>query len=469
MKFFDTTVRSTCLIILLLLMKLAAFAQSNPNSVYSRFGLGIIDNPGNANHFGMGGMTAAQSDPINLNLANPASYAFLDFTNLQTTLKGAYITTNDGVNTSQYGNGQVHELSMGFRKPTSKWGIAIGLTPYSSVDYRFTSKDTLNDTLTATYRYTGRGGLNKATIGTSRVFRFGSLFASDSLKQHNDTSRVKLHQLAIGANANYIFGNITRENYASFNQSEHYSTINYVNLWAKGISVEMGLQYKVNLTTRRDPQRRIIGGSALQLGAVYALESNMGVEYTELVSSLRITGNSALRDTSFFIDEVGGRLIIPQRIQAGLAYKIYNKKWGALMLGAEFKLQDWSLYRLSISEDANLDQGLQSAQGWSAGAEYKPTTDVSNNFFNRLNYRVGYRAYQSELVLKGIRIEQSGVTAGLSIPVIRSQSKLNLGVEFGQRGTLDQGLVSEKYLAFMVGFALSPSSFDRWFRQVKYD
>ncbi|MFN5621801.1 MAG: hypothetical protein ACK478_10895 [Flavobacteriales bacterium] len=469
MKFFDTTVRSTFFLASLLLMQLAAFAQSNPNSVYSRFGLGIIDNPGNANHFGMGGMTAAQSDPICLNLANPASYAFLDATNLQTTVKGAHTTTNDGTATSKYGNGQIHELSMGFRKPTGKWGIAIGLSPYSSVDYRFTSKDTLSDTLTATYRYNGRGGLNKATIGTSRVFRFGSLFSSDSLKQRSDSNQVKLHQLSVGINANYIFGNITRENYVSFDQSEHYSTINYVNLWTKGISLETGIQYKVNLTTRRDPQRRIIGGSALQLGAVYAMESNLGVEYTELISSLRIAGTSALRDTSYFLDAVGGRLIIPQRIQAGLAYKIYNKKWGALMLGAEFKLQDWSLYRLSISEDANLDEGLQSAQGWSVGAEFKPTTDVSNNFFNRLQYRVGYRAYQSELVLNDIRIEQTGITAGLSIPVIRSQSKLNLGVEIGQRGTLDQGLISEDYVAFMVGFSLSPSSFDRWFRQVKYD
>ena len=469
MKFFDTTVRSTCLLVMLLFMKLAAFAQSNPNSVYSRFGLGIIDNPGNANHFGMGGMTAAQSDPISLNLANPASYAFLDVTNLQTTLKGAYTTTNNGASTSTYGHGQVHELSMGFRKPLGKWGIAIGLSPYSSVDYRFTSKDTLSDTLTATYRYNGRGGLNKVTIGTARVFRFGSLFAADSLKQKNDSNQVKLHQLAIGFNANYIFGNITRENYVSFDQSEHYTTINYTNLWAKGISLEAGVQYKVNLTTRRDPQRRIIGGSALQLGAVYALESDLGVEYTELVSSLRILGSSALRDTSHFLDAVNGRLIIPQRIQAGFAYKIYNKNWGALMLGAEFKLQDWSLYRLSISEDANLDEGLQSAQGWSAGAEFKPTTDVSNSFFNRMHYRVGYRTYQSELVIKGTRIEQSGVTAGLSIPVSRSQSKINLGVEVGQRGTLDQGLVREDYVAFMVGFSLSPSSFDRWFRQVKYD
>jgi hypothetical protein len=53
--------------------------------------------------------------------------------------------------------------------------------------------------------------------------------------------------------------------------------------------------------------------------------------------------------------------------------------------------------------------------------------------------------------------------------MIRSLSKVHLGVEWGTRGTTDAGLVEENYLGFMVGFSLSPSSFDRWFRQVKYD
>ena len=122
-----------------------------------------------------------------------------------------------------------------------------------------------------------------------------------------------------------------------------------------------------------------------------------------------------------------------------------------------------------MAEDVNLDDGLNASTGWAAGVEYKPTTDVSNNFFNRLYYRVGYRSLQSELTINNIRIDQQATTAGLTIPMIRSQSKVHLGVEWGTRGTTDAGLVEENYLGFMVGFSLSPSSFDRWFRQVKYD
>jgi hypothetical protein len=462
MKFFASTHKSLIGVVLFVLCVVSLSAQYNPNSVYSRFGLGLIDNPGNVVHYGMGGITSPLSDPVCLNLSNPASYSFLEVTNLQSTVKGSFTQSNHQNNTSEYFNGQMHELSMGFKKPNSKWAIALGLTPYSSVDYRFSSKDTLSDTLTANYNYTGRGGINKATLGFSRVFRMGDNTKADSTQR-------RLHQLSIGFNGHYLFGNITRENVAAFNQSEHYSTVENHNLWVKGLCWEAGLQYKVNLSTRRDQQRRVVGGSAIQLGLTYTLNTDISAEYTELLYSIRIVSNTALRDTASFTDAVNGRLQLPQKIQAGLAYKIYNKKWGTFLFAGEYKAQDWSQYKLALNENVNLDEGLNKASGWAVGLEYKPTTDVSNNFINRLNYRVGFRSYQSELTLRGIQILQQATTAGLTIPVIRSQTKFHMGIEWGTRGTTDAGLVEENYFGFMVGLSLSPSAFDRWFRQVKYD
>jgi hypothetical protein len=462
MKFFASINNYLCICALVLVGIHDITGQYNPNSVYSRFGLGLLDNPGNVVHYGMGGITTPVSDPVALNMANPASYSFLEVTNLQTTVKGAYARTSNEASSTQYVNGQIHELSMGFKKPASKWAFAMGITPYSSVDYRFTSKDTLSDTLTASYNYTGRGGINKATLGVSRLFKFGNQNRQDSLSR-------RLHQISIGVNTNYLFGNIVRENVAAFSQSEHYTTVENHTLWVKGIAWEAGLQYKVNLTARRDPQNRIVGGSAIQLGITYALNSDLSAEYTELLYSIRFISNIALRDTSRFLDAQDGRLIIPQKIQVGAAYKLYHKKWGSVVLAGEYRTQDWSRYRLNINEDVNLDEGLNASSSWAAGLEYKPTTDVNNNFFNRLQYRVGYRSYESELTINNIRITQQATTAGISIPFVRSQSKFHLGAEWGTRGTREGGLVEEKYLGFMVGLSLSPSSFDRWFRQVKYD
>lgn len=444
----------------------SAIAQYNPNSVYSRFGLGILNATCNAPHFGMGCITAPISDPVVLNMANPASYSFLESTNLQTTVRGTYTkSTYQGI-TQEYGNGQISQLGMGFKKPATKWALALGINPYSAVDYRFTSKDTLSDTLTANYGYTGRGGINKATLGFSRMFRMGG---TPKNTEGVDTVQRRLHQLSLGVNTHYLFGNITRENVVSFSQTEHYSTVENHNLWVKGLAFETGLQYKVNLSTRRDPQQRIVGGSALQLGISYTLATNLKAEYTELLYAIRFAGNIAFRDTSNFLNAVSGRLVIPQRLQAGMSYKLFHKSFGSIVIAGEYSLQDWSAYRLKLTEDVNLDNGLSTATSWAAGIEYKPTTDVSNNFFNRLYYRAGYRTSQTELVIRNTRIVQFATSAGVSIPVVRSQSKIHLSAEWGRRGTLQNNLVQEDYLGFMVGFSLTPSSFDRWFRQVKYD
>ena len=466
MKFSASTALKVSILLGFNLCLMFARAQHNTNSVYSRFGLGLPDAFVGVPHYGMGGVTSPLSDPAVLNPANPASYSFLEVTNLQTSIKGAFTQSTYQNTTSNNLNGQVNQLGMGFKKPASKWAFAVALSPYSAVDYRFSSKDTLSDTLTAAYTYSGRGGINKATLGFSRLFRFGG---NTKNADTPDSTLRSLHQLSLGFNSHYLFGNITRENAIAFSQTEHYSTVQNHNLWVRGLSFEAGLQYKVNLTTRRDPQRRIVGGSAMQLGITYALNTNLSAEYSEVMYSIRFAGNTALRDTSYYLKSLSGRLKIPQRIQGGAAYKIYNKTWGTLVIAAEYSMQDWSRYRLEINEDVNLDKGLNTSTGWAAGIEYKPSSDVNNHFFNRLQYRVGYRSRQSELIINDTRIIQTAATAGLTIPVVRSQTKLHLGAEWGRRGTTMNNLVQEDFIGFMIGFSLTPSSFDRWFRQVKYD
>ena len=61
-------------------------------------------------------------------------------------------------------------------------------------------------------------------------------------------------------------------------------------------------------------------------------------------------------------------------------------------------------------------------------------------------------------------IKDFGINFGLGIPVGRL-SKANLGVEFGQRGTDDFGLIKENYLNFMIGVSLN----DLWFIKSMYN
>ena len=79
-------------------------------------------------------------------------------------------------------------------------------------------------------------------------------------------------------------------------------------------------------------------------------------------------------------------------------------------------------------------------------------------------YRVGTRFEKTGLVLNNQPIEDFGITFGLGLPV-GGLSKINIGVELGQLGTLNSGLIKENYGNIMLGFSLS----DVWFIKRKYD
>lgn len=81
-----------------------------------------------------------------------------------------------------------------------------------------------------------------------------------------------------------------------------------------------------------------------------------------------------------------------------------------------------------------------------------------------MTYRIGARFEKTGLVLNNQPIEDFGITFGLGLPV-GGISKINIGVELGQLGTLDDGLIKENYANIMLGFSLS----DIWFIKRKYD
>ena len=65
---------------------------------------------------------------------------------------------------------------------------------------------------------------------------------------------------------------------------------------------------------------------------------------------------------------------------------------------------------------------------------------------------------------KRYSITKVGVTAGMSLPLPRTLSKVNLALEMGQYGTREGGLIQERYAKVSVGVSV----FERWFMKRKY-
>ena len=80
-------------------------------------------------------------------------------------------------------------------------------------------------------------------------------------------------------------------------------------------------------------------------------------------------------------------------------------------------------------------------------------------------YRAGLRHENTGLIINNKSIEDSAVTFGLGLPISGSFSNVNLGMEYGRKGTKDANLIRENYINFIVSLSLN----DKWFVKRKYN
>ena len=94
---------------------------------------------------------------------------------------------------------------------------------------------------------------------------------------------------------------------------------------------------------------------------------------------------------------------------------------------------------------------------------YIPKYDSFSNYFDRIVYRAGFKYENTGLVLKNESIKDYGMNFGLGLPL--GVSKIDLGFEFGKRGTSSNGLIEENYFNVSVGLNLGA----KWFEKRKID
>lgn len=442
-------------------------AQNNIHSPYSRFGLGNLDQPGSVGHFSMGGLTTPLADQYVINWNNPASYSFLDVTTLQVSGKGTSSQYASATSENSFRGGQIAEAFMAFRKSGSKWGYAFGMTPFSTVGYGFSTKSAINDTLSAVYSYRGTGGINRATIGVSRVFHYRKPVFDSEGNKRTDTLSVKLHEISFGTNANFIFGNIIDTSKIQYSNINIYNTRVTEKNRITGFLFDLGATYRVPLKLTFD-DKRISGGTYLQAGIRYTFETDLNSKISSLNQLyVRSGGVEFGIDSVAYSSGISQKITMPQSIAAGIAIRKTGKNIGSFQVGVDYKIQDWKSTSAILRSELDQNRLLDRYSSIALGIEYKPSQASSSNLPHRLTYRMGVRTTDTYLKLNGNVIQQRAVSFGLAIPVLKSESKLHLGVEYGEGGLMTDGLVREQFWNFQIGFTLTPR--ELWFNQIKYD
>ncbi|MEP2936024.1 MAG: hypothetical protein ABJM06_13560 [Gilvibacter sp.] len=397
-----------------------SFGQNTTASPYSFGGIGIVNYRGTVEIKSMGGMSVF-SDSIHTNIQNPATYANLRFTNYsvggrrnETSLKSDGKSDNTSVTALDY-------LIIGI--PAGKFGASFGLYPYSSVGYDLSNREDGQRQI-----FTGTGGLTKVYLGIGYQLFKG---------------------LNIGAEAQYNFGNIRNQALFADNNIQ-FGTQEVNRSDISGLNFVLGAYYKTKITDKL----------SLTGSLTYIPESDLNVENfrelaTVLVSDDGGIGGAEVVDISVNDSEIQ----FPSKLSAGIGLGEDNK-W---FFGGEFIQESTSVLTNRSFDLENIQ--YQDATKFRLGGFYIPKYNSLTSYWSRITYRAGFRFEETGLRINNEDINEFGMSFGLGLPIGRRISNINLGFEYGKRGTTNVGLVQENFINVFISLSLN----DKWFIKRKYD
>ena len=406
-----------------LLLSLVSFAQEGTASPYSFYGIGDVRFRGTLENRSMGEI-AIEQDSIHMNLQNPASYANLKLTTF--TLGGTQATAKLKTDTESANTRRTTLDYLAVGLPIGKWGVGFGLIPYSSVGYKISSVS--EDPAVNNRRFNGSGGMNKAFFGVG----------------YKVTPNFN-----VGADLNYNFGKIETNNFEYITDiSIGTRELNTVDL--SGVNFNIGVMYKTKINKK----------TSFFSSVNYTLESSLKTENNRNISTALYNSDFDLAIVDVLDDvKTEGSFKIPSKYsaQAGIGEA---RKW---LVGVGYTFQGAGSLGNNYNSLDNVTYEKHSK--YSIGGYYIPNYNSFSSYAKRIVYRAGFRFENTGLVINSEPIEDKALTLGLGLPLTGTFSNVNIGLEFGKRGTTAADLVQENYANVSVSFSLN----ERWFEKRKFN
>lgn len=402
-----------------------SWGQDNTASPYSFYGLGETKFKGTQDSRSMGGLGIV-GDSIQLSLMNPASYSRLKLTTFA--VGGTNTSTKQTTSTESEKAQRTSFDYLAIGLPFGKVGVAFGLMPYSAVGYRNeNSIETSEDT--RFYKAQGNGYVNKVFIGSSYAIS---------------------KNLSVGADLAYHFGDFTND----FTENVIAPDFTQYTTRERNITQLNGFTYNLGLLYNRKINSKL----NFQTSLTYSGEGKLNSESTRNIATVLYTSTGTeLSSDNEDIVLPNKQLIIPSRLSLGFGIG-QNKKW---LIGTELSFTENKNLVNRFAENTNVT--YENSTRFALGGYYIPKYDSFSSYFERVVYRAGFKYENSGLVINNESINDYGMNFGLGLPL--GFSKVDLGFEFGKRGTTNNGLIEENYFNLSIGLNLGA----RWFERRKID
>lgn len=400
--------------ILLMVMPLASLAQNN-SSPYSVLGIGDIENSYFNRYTGMANSGVALSDSRYINNSNSASLTaliprFFSFELSERYKQILYTGAGVEVPNNKTSDFQMRRINLA-AKITSRWGSSIGLMPFSTASYNFSSYKVIQGTsqsLPANYQ--GQGGVNQVywangyritkntSIGINSSILFGSLNQTENLESAGTSSTL-----------------VTTKNNFLHNYYFNFSLLTKLKLNKHWLST-----YGITFTPQTD------------------LHSKYTVSLTDSSTGTVIKAGTP----------VYGYYTLPMGINAGIALIKDNKytftvnaqtqNWGGL---------NYSGQNYQLVNSNRISLGFQSA-------------DLLKNYYNQDYekgfFQLGLYGGNSYLKINNQQLTDFGASIGYGRNSFRSALGWVAALEFGRQGSSDKSVLSQNY----VNLTLTISYFD---------
>lgn len=402
-------------------------AQNFTSSPYSRFGVGEIHLNSFSKQKGMANIANGLRDPNATNIINPASYTAIALTTFEIGGYSKIVRINNATNSQVNFNSSLSYLSLAF--PVAKrWSSAFGLIPFSERGYKVKLPIKDQNFGTVNQIFEGRGGVNQFFIGNA----------------------YRIHKnISLGLNVAYLFGDLIESKSTEYNDTLAYFNVRRNDAtYISDFYTNYGVQYFKDL---KNDLKLVIGYSG-------AWESKLNAKRNILTERYiyNAIGDEVLVDTVEITPNDKGSFTLPTFHSVGFSLSKTNK-W---LVGGDISLGEWANFR-----KFEVDPKLKNTFELNIGGQVTPDYNAVRNYFKQIDYRLGLNYGRSYIYLKGQHINQYGLTVGLGLPLPKSNSKINLAVELGQRGTTTENLIREDYLNIHFGVVFS----DKWFIKRRYD
>ena len=444
---------------LFLFTSLALWAQPKTNSPYSRYGIGDQVNQYFANAAAWGGQSAAFHDPYHLNIENPASFAFLRTTSLETGLYSKFGHYQSATSVQDIWSGNLAYLALGFtlKSPVNevldravspwKYGMGLSLTPGSLIGYNVETQDNLPDL----------GAVQSTFLGTGGTYR---LTWSNAAKYKNT---------AFGANLGWAFGKTKYESTTTFLDDptgtlDTFRQIFFQDNYRDDISMngfvwKLGVQHDFVLATaendKNTPTRWVtVGLDGEGTHKINAISDKFRIRSRGLLAS----GQYLDADTLVQSTGVQQKITLPATLALGVQFVKSNK----LKVGAQIGMEFWSKYTNEVRPES-----LRNTFSLSGGVEYTPDYISYNRFLKRVRYRFGGYFRQDPRTVGGENFNDTGVTFGFGFPLVlprQQTSFVNTAFELGKIGV--GTAIEESYIRMTLGFTLNDNS---WFYKRRFE